>query len=203
MTRLGDTRNPKGLTIIPPIDSNGRTIWIADAHRDDGKRFVMRADEKSTAFLELEIATSGQRDGFLGKVCFASVPGYTTNVPYTAVGSADKFVFDYVIRHSNASSAGIKKMGFGPTLGPPLYGITQVSSTIQPQQKKEIKNMTTLHLKNSISRSPWRGGFLLIPLVLACFALLPMAQAETDTVRDRDTVSLCRNEHIRRISRLG
>ena len=33
-------------------------IWIADAHRDDGKRFVVRADEKLTAFLELE-ATIG------------------------------------------------------------------------------------------------------------------------------------------------
>jgi hypothetical protein len=29
-------------------------IWIADAHRGDGKRFVVRADEKLTAFLELE-----------------------------------------------------------------------------------------------------------------------------------------------------
>jgi hypothetical protein len=29
-------------------------IWIADAHRDDGKRFVVRADEKLAAFLELE-----------------------------------------------------------------------------------------------------------------------------------------------------
>ena len=38
------------------IDSEGRTIWIADAHRDDGKRFVVRADEKLTAFLELESA---------------------------------------------------------------------------------------------------------------------------------------------------
>jgi hypothetical protein len=38
------------------IDSNGRTIWIADAHRGDGKRFVVRADEKLTAFLELESA---------------------------------------------------------------------------------------------------------------------------------------------------
>jgi hypothetical protein len=27
-------------------DSDGRTIFIADAHRDDGKRFVVRADEK-------------------------------------------------------------------------------------------------------------------------------------------------------------
>ena len=30
--------------------------WIADAHRDDGKRFVVRADEKLTAFVELESA---------------------------------------------------------------------------------------------------------------------------------------------------
>jgi hypothetical protein len=35
-------------------DSNGRTIWIADSHRNDGKHFVMHADEKLTAFLELE-----------------------------------------------------------------------------------------------------------------------------------------------------
>jgi len=41
---------------VATIDSNGRTIWIADAHRDDGKRFIVRADEKLTAFLELELA---------------------------------------------------------------------------------------------------------------------------------------------------
>jgi hypothetical protein len=35
-------------------DSEGRTIWIADAHRDDGKRFVVRSEKKLTAFLELE-----------------------------------------------------------------------------------------------------------------------------------------------------
>jgi hypothetical protein len=36
------------------VDSNGRTSWIADAHRDDGKRFVVRADEKLAALVELE-----------------------------------------------------------------------------------------------------------------------------------------------------
>jgi hypothetical protein len=41
---------------VAALDSNGRTIWIADAHRDDGKRFVVRAEEKLTAFLELESA---------------------------------------------------------------------------------------------------------------------------------------------------
>jgi hypothetical protein len=34
----------------------GRTIWIGDAHRGDGKRFVVRVDEKLTVFLELESA---------------------------------------------------------------------------------------------------------------------------------------------------
>jgi hypothetical protein len=28
---------------VSAIDSNGRTIWIADAHRGDGKRFVVHA----------------------------------------------------------------------------------------------------------------------------------------------------------------
>jgi len=39
------------------VDSNGRTTFVADAHRDDGKRFVVRADERLTAFVELEAAT--------------------------------------------------------------------------------------------------------------------------------------------------
>ena len=30
---------------VSAVDSQGHTIWIADAHRDDGKRFVVRADE--------------------------------------------------------------------------------------------------------------------------------------------------------------
>ena len=40
---------------LSAVDSNGRTIWIADAHRDR-KRYVVRADEKLTVFLELEAA---------------------------------------------------------------------------------------------------------------------------------------------------
>jgi hypothetical protein len=34
----------------------GRTLWIADAHRDDGKRYVVRVNEKLADFLELESA---------------------------------------------------------------------------------------------------------------------------------------------------
>jgi hypothetical protein len=41
---------------VSAIDSNRRTTWITDAHRDDGKRFVVHADEKLIAFVELESA---------------------------------------------------------------------------------------------------------------------------------------------------
>jgi len=37
---------------VSAVDSEGRTIWIADAHRDE-MRFIVRADQKPTAFLEL------------------------------------------------------------------------------------------------------------------------------------------------------
>jgi hypothetical protein len=41
---------------VAALDSEWRTIWIVDAHRDDGKRFIVRADEKLTAFTELQAA---------------------------------------------------------------------------------------------------------------------------------------------------
>ena len=56
---------------VSAIDSNGRTIWIADAHRDDGKRFVVHAEEKLTAFLELESVTRARQNGqnaFLSRI---------------------------------------------------------------------------------------------------------------------------------------
>jgi hypothetical protein len=39
---------------VSRVDSNGRTIFVADAHCGEGMRFVVRADEKLTAFMELE-----------------------------------------------------------------------------------------------------------------------------------------------------
>jgi len=45
---------------VSAIDSEGRAIWIVDAHRDDGKRFIAHVDEKLTAFLELERATTNK-----------------------------------------------------------------------------------------------------------------------------------------------
>jgi len=44
---------------VSAIDSEGRTIWIVDAHCGDGKRYVVRAEEKLTAFVELEAAIEG------------------------------------------------------------------------------------------------------------------------------------------------
>jgi hypothetical protein len=55
---IADNLKRRGWSLgwVSAVDSSGQTIWIADAHRDDGKRFVVRADEKPTAFLELEAA---------------------------------------------------------------------------------------------------------------------------------------------------
>ena len=42
---------------VATVDSNGQTIFVADAHRDNGKRFIVRSDEKLSVFLELERIT--------------------------------------------------------------------------------------------------------------------------------------------------
>jgi hypothetical protein len=34
---------------VTAVNRDGQTIWIVDTHCDDGKRFVVRADEKLTA----------------------------------------------------------------------------------------------------------------------------------------------------------
>jgi hypothetical protein len=53
MEKVANNLNKAGWSwgCVSAVDSEGRTIWIADAHRDDGNRFVVRADEKLTAFL--------------------------------------------------------------------------------------------------------------------------------------------------------
>jgi hypothetical protein len=40
---------------VSAVDREGRTIWIVDAH-GYGKRFIVRADEILTAFVELQRA---------------------------------------------------------------------------------------------------------------------------------------------------
>jgi hypothetical protein len=50
---------------VAAVDCEGRTIWIVDAHRGD-QRFIVRADEKLTAFMELQAATAGQNPAKAG-----------------------------------------------------------------------------------------------------------------------------------------
>jgi len=40
---------------VSAVTREGRIIWVVDEHRD-GKRFLVHADEKLTAFLELQSA---------------------------------------------------------------------------------------------------------------------------------------------------
>jgi hypothetical protein len=44
--------------VVSSLDREGGTVFVADAHRD-GQRFVVHADEKLTAFLDLESAIRG------------------------------------------------------------------------------------------------------------------------------------------------
>jgi hypothetical protein len=46
---------------VSALDLERRTIWIVDAHHDDGKRFIVRADEILTAFVELQRAYTSSR----------------------------------------------------------------------------------------------------------------------------------------------
>jgi hypothetical protein len=41
---------------VSAVDSSGRTIFVVDVHRSDDRRFIVRVDEKLTAFAELESA---------------------------------------------------------------------------------------------------------------------------------------------------
>jgi len=55
---IADNLSKAGLSLgrVSGLDAHGHTIWIADAHRDDRKRQVVRADEKLTGSGELEPA---------------------------------------------------------------------------------------------------------------------------------------------------
>ena len=55
---IADNLSKAGLSwgCVSTVDSRGRTIFVVDAHRGDNQRFIVRADEKLTAFVELELA---------------------------------------------------------------------------------------------------------------------------------------------------
>ena len=54
---VADNLHKAGFSLgwVSLLDLEGRTIWIVDAH-GYGKRFIVRADEMLTAFLELQTA---------------------------------------------------------------------------------------------------------------------------------------------------
>src|SRR5207247_2972560 len=85
---------------VSAIDANERTIWIADAHRGDGKRFVVRADEKLTAFVELESAIRTRQSA--PEDCGAR------KVKLDKCRRTGKSFLDYVIRRFNLSLARLK-----------------------------------------------------------------------------------------------
>ena len=55
---IGDNLSRAGWTwgCVATVDREWRTMFVADAHRGDGQRFVVHAEEKLTAFLELQRA---------------------------------------------------------------------------------------------------------------------------------------------------
>jgi hypothetical protein len=68
--------------------------------RDDGKSFVVRADEKLTAFLELESATpAAERPEDCGGL----------EIKFDKLSRVSKSLLDYVIRRFNVSSARLNK----------------------------------------------------------------------------------------------
>jgi len=59
---IADNLSKAGWTwgYVSVVDASGRTIWIVDAH-SDGQSFVVRADEKLTAFRKVESAIRANR----------------------------------------------------------------------------------------------------------------------------------------------
>jgi hypothetical protein len=55
---IADNLSKAGFSLgwVSALDLEGRTVWIGDAHRGDRKCFVLRADERLTAFVKLESA---------------------------------------------------------------------------------------------------------------------------------------------------
>jgi hypothetical protein len=62
---------------ISAVDYWGRRIFVADAHRH-GRRFIVRADEKLVAFLELEISDSGRSSFVAASASYAISPARTS-----------------------------------------------------------------------------------------------------------------------------
>ena len=97
---------------VSAIDSHGRTIWIADACRVDGQRFVVHAEDKLTAFLESEMAVYEFSAGFFAPIFTASAKAFETasrsnisiSVRYSSVSSCCRGVPSKYESHTRFSS---------------------------------------------------------------------------------------------------
>jgi hypothetical protein len=81
---IADNLHKAGFTLgwVSTLDVEGRTIWIVDAQCGDGDRFIVRADEKLTAFIELESAIRW-------------VPHFDMNICLTVVAIPENLDPDY------------------------------------------------------------------------------------------------------------
>src|SRR5262245_10368723 len=75
---------------VTGVDRDRLTVWIVDAHRD-GKHFVMHADEKLTAFAELEISDPASFSPLLRKIQRAGIDQLVCYSPRRAGGGFADF----------------------------------------------------------------------------------------------------------------
>jgi len=75
---------------VSAIDSSGRTIWIADAHRGNGKRFVGRANEKLTAFLKLEVAIRAAASSLTFNSRYVRLNSHARGTPSRRIGTTNR-----------------------------------------------------------------------------------------------------------------
>jgi hypothetical protein len=112
---------------VATIDSNGRTIWIADAHRDNGKRFVVRAEEKLTASLKRsESNTKSPSRHFAASIRRAagspiSSAGQRTRIPAS-------FSWQMASPHRRSPRARAQAGGAARRGPPPAYGYGNASA---------------------------------------------------------------------------
>jgi hypothetical protein len=67
---IADNLSKAGWGCVSAVDSRRRTIWIADAHRGDGKRLVVRAEELLTGSID---TTQKDRAPLIRGLCISAL----------------------------------------------------------------------------------------------------------------------------------
>ena len=108
------------------------------SHRDDGKRFVVRADEKLTAFVQLESAISAMRRRLAGKKEAGS-----ESLPSQLGG------FNNILRQLSTSSGSNDDDGGGAN-----NGAHCTSSTSAQNSSRSTDKAGSIRMDNNRSRKP-------------------------------------------------